>query len=470
MFFSYLGRELRRRRRQAIVIALGLALGIGLTITVTAASAGVKAAQNAVLHSLYGVGTDMTVTSNANPGSGGGPVHFGLGGPGSAPTSQEVLTAPPGASTIGSATLAKIRKVSGVSAAVGSLNLVDIKITVSGNPGSSTSQGQSSSGQNERFTPSTENVAGVDTSDLTIGPMSALTKSSGRLLDSADSGKDDAVVTKTYAESNNLKLGGTLTLDSKSFTIVGIVTGTSNDDIYIPLGVAQSLSSETGNVTEIYVTADNSSEIGAISAAIQKIDSSATVTTASDLAGTVTGSIDSTASLANGLGRLLEILVLIAAFVVAGLLTMSAVGRRVTEFGTLKALGWTSRRVVRQVVGEGVVTGLAGGAAGIALGFGGAFVIDRISPALTIDSGGTTPVSGPISGSSGTQGAAPVTSDGGRPGGLGASVVEHLTAPISIEILLIAVLLAVLGGLIAGGFGGWRASAMRPADALRKVA
>ena len=62
MFFTYLRRELRRRMRQAILIAFGLAVGIGLVITVTALSAGVRNAQGTVLHSLYGVGTDVTVT------------------------------------------------------------------------------------------------------------------------------------------------------------------------------------------------------------------------------------------------------------------------------------------------------------------------------------------------------------------------------------------------------------------------
>jgi putative ABC transport system permease protein len=46
----------------------------------------------------------------------------------------------------------------------------------------------------------------------------------------------------------------------------------------------------------------------------------------------------------------------------------------------------------------------------------------------------------------------------------------HLSAPVAVNVLLLAVALAVLGGLIAGGFGGWRASSLRPADALRKVA
>src|SRR5271156_1706560 len=78
MFFTYLWRELRRRARQAIFIAIGLALGIGLVITVTAAAAGVKNAQASVLHSLYGVGTDITVTKAPTAGS-GGPQSFGFG-------------------------------------------------------------------------------------------------------------------------------------------------------------------------------------------------------------------------------------------------------------------------------------------------------------------------------------------------------------------------------------------------------
>jgi predicted ABC-type transport system involved in lysophospholipase L1 biosynthesis ATPase subunit len=70
MFLTYLRRELRRRLRQAIFISLGLALGVGLVITVTAASGGVQNAQATVLHSLYGVGTDVTVTKAAAQGSG----------------------------------------------------------------------------------------------------------------------------------------------------------------------------------------------------------------------------------------------------------------------------------------------------------------------------------------------------------------------------------------------------------------
>ncbi|MZD57321.1 ABC transporter permease, partial [Streptomyces sp. SID5606] len=45
-----------------------------------------------------------------------------------------------------------------------------------------------------------------------------------------------------------------------------------------------------------------------------------------------------------------------------------------------------------------------------------------------------------------------------------------LTAPVSVTTIALAVALAVAGGLVAGGFGGWRAARLRPADALRRVA
>ena len=50
------------------------------------------------------------------------------------------------------------------------------------------------------------------------------------------------------------------------------------------------------------------------------------------------------------------------------------------------------------------------------------------------------------------------------------TVTVHLSAPVTITAIVAAVGLAVLGGLIAGGFGGWRAAQLRPAAALSKVA
>ena len=52
----------------------------------------------------------------------------------------------------------------------------------------------------------------------------------------------------------------------------------------------------------------------------------------------------------------------------------------------------------------------------------------------------------------------------------GHTVAVHLTASVTIEIIVLAVVLAIAGGVIAGSFGGWRAARLRPAAALAKVA
>jgi putative ABC transport system permease protein len=44
-----------------------------------------------------------------------------------------------------------------------------------------------------------------------------------------------------------------------------------------------------------------------------------------------------------------------------------------------------------------------------------------------------------------------------------------MSASVSIAAIVAAVLLALGGGLLAGTFGSWRISRLRPADALTKV-
>jgi putative ABC transport system permease protein len=50
----------------------------------------------------------------------------------------------------------------------------------------------------------------------------------------------------------------------------------------------------------------------------------------------------------------------------------------------------------------------------------------------------------------------------------GASSIA-LNAPVDASVLVLAIALAVLGGLIAGSVGGARAARLRPAEALRSV-
>ncbi|MFE7711149.1 ABC transporter permease [Streptomyces sp. NPDC057486] len=485
MFFTYLRRELRRRRKAALVVASGLALGIALVIIVSSVSSGMSKAQDKVLESLYGLGTDMTVTkAAAAPGSSSQRPRFEFDAKGddSEQSSDRVMVQ--GFQTLSSTTVDKVGKQSGVADAVGGLSLNVLKVDgqfkrgefkQNGNAGATDQRGPGGEGGTTQpqgevqgggasFDVNSYTVYGTDVTKQDLGPLTSSKITKGRTFKATETDAEVAVVDAAYAKQKKLAVGKTVTVSGTKYKIVGVSTADSGDaaaNLYIPLKQAQTLADAKNKVTTVYVKAADSQQIDSVKSAIQKNISGTTVTTSADLADTVSGSLSTASDLATSVGKWLSIAVLVAAFLVAGLLTSSAVSRRVREFGTLKALGWKSGRVTRQVVGEALVNGLMGGVLGIAVGLAGAYVVTAISPTLTAQLGG----------SGGGGGMA------GGPGGMGGparqaaskSLDIALTAPVSLSTILIAVALAVAGGLIAGAFGGWRASRLRPADALRRV-
>ncbi|MGW7067666.1 ABC transporter permease [Streptomyces sp. NPDC054855] len=495
MFFTYLRRELRRRRKAALVVASGLALGIALVIVVSSVSSGMKQAQGKVLESLYGLGTDMTVTKAATPpeegsGSTGRPrfkfdATDGEDADGKEQSSDRVMVQ--GFQTLSSSTVSKVGGQSGVADAVGGLSLQVMKVNGQfergqfeqapgstgkaqppGGGGGDQQQGRVRGGGAD-FDVDSYSVYGTDVSKLDLGPLTSSKISKGRTFTGSESDAKVAVADASYAKEKKLSVGDTVTISGTKIEVVGIATPDSGDaaaNLYLPLKRAQTLADSKNKITTVYVKAADSQRIDAVKSAIQKNVSGTTVTTSADLADTVSGSLSTASDLASSVGKWLSIAVLVAAFLVAGLLTSSAVSRRVREFGTLKALGWKSGRVTRQVIGEAVVNGLVGGVLGIAVGLGGAYVVTAISPTLTAELGSAGGQSG-----GGMMGGGP---GGGGPGAaLGESASKaldiSLTAPVSATTIALAVGLAVAGGLVAGAFGGWRASRLRPADALRRV-
>ena len=517
MYFRYLGRELRRRARSAALVAIGLALGVGLVVTVTSYASGIKDAQGQVLSSLYGVGTDLTVTKPATAGTGGG-FRFSGTPPSSAQAgqsfAQDNLTSAGGLTTIAASDVSSISNLKGVAGATGALalNSVHITGTFSGfGPGASAtptptptptataSASPSSSGSG--FGISTFSVDGIDPSEPGLGLLSGPNISSGASVvsqwftDVQSGGSSDqtlALVSSAYAKQNSLKAGSTINISSSSssttFTVLGVISVTETDgaDIYIPLSEAQSLTGDSNDVNTIYVTADTANDISAVQTEIQKALPSVTVTSASNEASNISGSLSTASNLANSLGLGLSIAVLLAAFVLAVLLTIASVTRRVREFGTLKAIGWHSRRIVGQVMGETLVQGIIGGAVGIGLGVLGAFLVTKLSGPLTATVGATGLGSSTPAGFSGGGfgggggggffgGASPGAFSSARPGfahtftASNHSVTLHMTAPLSLEVFGVAVGLAILGAIIAGAIGGWRAARLQPAVALRRV-
>jgi putative ABC transport system permease protein len=469
-FIVYLGRELRRRARQSVFIMLGLALGVGLVVTVMAAASGVQQAQGSVLQGLYGIGTDVTVSvkpppfnPNANKGmritmTPSGAQVCDNGHCTSGAQKIDTLTGSQYAPMSYSA-IAAIGKLDSVAGAGGGLVLTDQQMTI---PSSVAAGGALP----------TSNSFGVDGVDFThsrLGPFSQAKLSSGRDFTAADQDSDVALVDSDYASAHSLKPGSTITIAKTPFKVIGVVSqpqGSQPPDVYIPLGRAQALATSAGkglqgDINSVYVTAASAADIPAVQREISKLLPSATVTSPSSLASQVTGSLASTARLADDLGRWLSVLVLITAFAVTCLLTMAAVARRVREFGTLKALGWRNSRIIAQVMGEAAVTGIIGGLIGAALGFAGAAIINHLTPPLTAIVATPTGQHLVQASPSGTQVINPTVTK---------TVPVLLSASVTGDALALGIALAIGGALLAGSFGSWRIAQLRPADALARVA
>jgi putative ABC transport system permease protein len=438
---------------------------------VIAASDGVGKAQDGVLKGLYGVGTDVTVTESPPPFNPAAGTKITLGPNGGQVCNQgkcssggnqaiDNLTSPANG-PIGYSSVASVARLHDVTAAAGGLSLTDNQVTIP----ASLFSGRAAA----MPTPKSFTVTGVDFAHPDLGPLSNATLAGGREFRSSDANADVAVVDADYARSNNLKVGSTITIAKTAFRVVGIVNqpaAASPPDVYIPLARAQALGTSNGkslkgDVNTIYVTAASAADISAVQKEVSRLLPSATVNTPSSLASQVTGSVSSTAKLADDLGRWLSILVLVAAFAIAALLTIAAVTRRVREFGTLKALGWRSRRIMSQVVGESVIVGVLGAALGTALGFAGAAIIDAIAPKLYATLTTATGQHFQSFGPSGSGSSSPTVTH---------TVSVPMTAAVSGGAIALAVVLAIVGGLLAGAAGSWQIAKLRPADALARVA
>ena len=301
-------------------------------------------------------------------------------------------------------------------------------------------------------------IGGIDPAQQSIGLVTPSQLSRGRFF--SKSGGREALVSAAYAKRKSLKLGSTLDLNGTRFKIIGLVSpplGGQTADVYIPLAQLQNLASQKGLANVVLVRATSSSHVAKVQQEIeQALGSGAQVASAKQVAASINGSLVDAANLSHDLGLVLAIIAAVAAFLVAALLTLSSIGKRVREIGTLKALGWSQRLVVRQVLGECLATGIAGGLVGVVLGVLAAAAIGAFGPSLSASS------------TTGAAGANDVL-------GLGqalartASTSVSLTAPLSLSLLLFGFALALAGGLIAGGAGALRAARLRPADALRQM-
>jgi len=509
VLFTYLRCELLNRRRQTAIVSIGLAIGIALVTTVSAISSGVKDSQAQVLDSLYGIGTDISITQRAAPGDGRQRFDVGTGDGRQAGGVQTIsrtrLRTERGASTFDDSTIAKITSTDGVAAVATALKLTNT--TFEGELPTFSPRGQGGGGNNPQIpgaptrstvvtdAPSTTieqptggadgrggsafsitefSVLGITSDQVEVGPMASVTLKSGRMLTTADVGKYHAVLDATYATTESLTLKSSITVAGKKFVVVGLVGPSAGAaetaaNVYIPIDLARTLAGVDAGVTNVYVKASGGDNVNAASAALEMLLPDATISTSADLAKTVSGSLSTASDLLSSFGKWLSIIVLVVAFALAMLFTMSGVTRRTREFGTLKALGWKSNKIVRQVMAESVVQGVLGGIIGAVIAFGAVVAVNAFAPTLQAATG---------SGFGGGLGAGGGRGGGGRGAGNplaaqrgGSSTFDVvLHATITPSTLALAIGLAVIGGVLAGAAGGMRAARLQPAESLRSVA
>lgn len=486
MYMTYLRRELAGRKKQTIIVAAGLAIAIALVMIVNSLAAGVRDAQAEALETVYGVGTDLTVTGEtAEPGElRAQTFEFGADGgetadDGSTELSQSRLVSEPFRTTLDAGAVDTAAEVDGVAAASGALTLTNMTFSgelprpETGDSGTTDTVQPAQPGEGGfaggSFDVDSFSVLGVDPAGSAVGPLSAVEVTDGRGLEEDDAGERVAVLDAAYASTAELSVGDSIEVGGEEFEVVGLVASTSDAadtaaDVYIPLDVAQELAGLGEVVSTVYVQAESSDAIPSVQDALAEELPDATVSSQSDLASTVSGSLASASALITNLGTWLSAIVLAVALALAVLFTLAGVARRTREFGTLKAIGWSNGRVVGQVAGESVVQGLIGGAVGLVVGLAAIVTINLVAPTIQAPAAESF---GPGA--------------GGAPGGpgrgaLGSAVTQVsgpadvvLQAPVTPWVIALAVAIAVIGGLVAGAFGGWRAARLSPAEALRSV-
>ena len=310
-FIGLIFRNVSSRKLRAALTALAVAIGVMAVL-----------ALGVLTSSLTETATEILKVGNAD---------FSV-----AQKNQDILS-----STISAQDLAKMGQVPGVGHIVGALI------------------------QTDRYDAGHPGVIEVGLDPAAQGPFGVVILS-GRSY-AADS-PDEIMLGYSLAQSIDKQVGDSLVMGGKTRHVVGIYrTNVSfgNSTMMFPLATLQAENQLTGQYTLGFVKVAPGADVKAVAKAIDRQFVQYTaITSAQDY-----GRADRTLVLirvANTGGTILA-----AVIAVTGVLntTLMSFFERMREFGVLRAIGWTRRRVIGLVLGEATVLGFIGLLLGLILGW-----------------------------------------------------------------------------------------------------
>jgi len=292
-----------------------------------------------------------------------------------------------------------------------------------------------------------QTVLGLNPAEDQVGPGYALREGliAGRLFQADEQGV--AVLDRHYAAFYSLKPGDRVAIGDRSFQVVGVAeqrgssqAGAAN--VYVPLADAQALVGlPAGQVNQVYVRLADASRLDAVIESLTMQMGSLSVISQDSILQVMGGVARVSARFAEVAG----FVGLLAGWLLAWVALSGLVGERQREIGVMKSVGWRAQDVARVFVVESLLLSLAGGLVGIALGLGAATAIGFL-PAPASSLGETLP------------GLAIPSAQG---------VDVHLPTQVAPGTLMLALLVAVMGGVLAGWLSSRQAAALKPSQVLR---
>lgn len=243
-------------------------------------------------------------------------------------------------------------------------------------------------------------------------------------------GADDVLIGSQLAKDLGVQVGSKLRLDtgqqnSALVNIAGIFElGVRELDaryVYLDLKQAQSLLGLPGGVTVIDLTIANIFEADQVAAQVGRLTSlkaESWIETNAQLMNAITAQSLST-------NMIIVFVAISVAFGIASVMSVSVV-QRTREIGILRATGATQSQILRVFLFQGAIFGLLGSVLGSIVSYGLVWVFNNFGPGL-------------------------------------------FYIPISIELVILALLLATLTGVLAAAVPSRRAAALDPVEAIRHV-